>query len=442
MDVPVVIKCERVVRRSSRSNSIQGSRRNSTGPGIVEAKSKRRPSDGSAGRRPSATRSDTFRSLQNFLSEGPVPQDGSDSTRSRKPSGHNDKTATPRTSATSVIIGDEFDGLNMTPSVLEESLRDAAIGDSKTPPRQGRRHSHHGSGRTRTERSHSFDDYFVPTNLIKTNPPLDNSEHSCPHSADEISDIVAEYYEDGNEDADPSLAFMSESFRLAKEARAPTNTTNDKVRRGSRGSSTSSSRAPQAASNRRRSYHGAERRGSVTLRSGMSRRSSDPGAASTSDIFSGILGTFTGRLAEELNASAQDDNKSEAQDENEDDDFSTSKCTGDDSTALHDIIEGLEEAAEAGRSSIQVLTNENRLLKEANKQLVRDMEEQDEARREEIAGLKAELKAMSKKSVSMNKVSEAKDAAVEKLTKDLEKRDATISALQDVVTALRKKIGY
>lgn len=439
MDVPVVIKCERVVRRSSRSNSIQGGRRNSTGPGIVEAKPKRRPSDGSAARRQSATRSDTFRSLQNFLSEGPVPQDGSDSTRSRRSSRHNNRKASPRTSATLVIIGDEFDGLDMNPSVLEESLRVAAIGDSKTPPRQGRRHSHHGSGRT--ERSHSFDDYFVPTNLIKTKPPLDNGEHSCSHSADEISDIVAEYYEDGNEDADPSLAFMSESFRLAKEARPPTNT-NNKVRRGSRGSSTSSSRAPPAASNRRRSYDGAERRGSVTLRPGMSRRSSDPGAASTSDIFSGILGTFTGRLAEELNAqsSAQDDNRAEVQDE--DDDFSTSKCTGDDSTALHDIIEGLEEAAEAGRSSIQVLTNENRLLKEANKQLVRDMEEQDEARREEIASLKAELKAMSKKNVSMNKVSEAKDAAVEKLTKDLEKRDATISALQDVVTALRKKIGY
>ena len=56
--------------------------------------------------------------------------------------------------------------------------------------------------------------------------------------------------------------------------------------------------------------------------------------------------------------------------------------------------------------------------------------------------MKAELKAMNKRTISLSKVSEAKDKAVEKLTKDLEKRDATISALQDVVTALRKKIGY
>lgn len=436
MDVPVVIKCERVVRRSSKSSINQG-RRNSTGPGIVEAKSKRRPSDGSAGRRPSATRSDTFRSLQNFLSEGPVPQDGSDSTRSRKLSGHNNNNikATSRTSATSVIIGDEFDGLDMTPSVLEESLR--VTQDSKPAPTQGRRHSHHGSGRS--ERSHSFDDYFVPTNLNKTKAPLDG-EHSCSHSADEISDIIADYYEEGNEDGEPSLAFMSESFRAAKTAVSTNN--NNKVRRGSRDASTSSSRAPAPASNRRRSYHGAERRGSLTLRPGVSRRSSDPGMASSSDIFSGILGTFTGRLAEELNVQApsQDDNKSDVQDE--DDDPSASKCTGDDSTALHDIIEGLEEAAEAGRSSIQVLTRENRMLKEANKQLVLDMEQQDEARREEIASLKAELKALNKRNISLSKVSEAKDKAVEKLTKDLEKRDATISALQDVVTALRKKIGY
>ena len=436
MDVPVVIKCERAVRRSSKSSSIHG-RRNSTGPGIVEAKSKRRPSDGSASnRRPSATRSDTFRSLQNFLSEGPVPQDGSDSTRSRKSPNNSSNKATPRTSVTSVIIGDEFDGLDMTPSVLEESLRVAAKGDSKLAPNPARRHSHHGSGRS--ERSHSFDDYFVPTNLTKTKAPLDG-EHSCSHSADEISDIIADYYEEGNEDGEPSLAFMSESFRLAKAAVSTTATNNNKVRRGSRDNS--SSRAPAPASNRRRSYHGAERRGSLTLRPGVSRRSSDPGMASSSDIFGGILGTFTGRLAEELNVPpSQDDNKSDVQDE--DDDPSMSKCTGDDSTALHDIIEGLEEAAEAGRSSIQVLTSENRMLKEANKQLVLDMEQQDEARREEIASLKAELKAMNKRTISLSKVSEAKDKAVEKLTKDLEKRDATISALQDVVTTLRKKIGY
>ena len=435
MDVPVVIKCERAVRRSSKSSSIHG-RRNSTGPGIAEAKSKRRPSDGTASkRRPSATRSDTFRSLQNFLSEGPVPQDGSDSTPSRKSSGHNtNKMATSRPSATSVIIGDEFDGLDMTPSVLEESLRVVAKGDSKPAPNPGRRHSYHGSGRS--ERSHSFDDYFVPTNLNKTKAPLDG-EHSCSHSADEISDIIADYYEEGNEDGEPSLAFMSESFRLAKAA--VSTTANNKVRRCSRDNS--SSRAPAPALNRRRSYHGAERRGSLTLRPGVSRRSSDPGMASSSDIFGGILGTFTGRLAEELNVPpSQDDNKSDVQDE--DDDPSTSKCTGDDSTALHDIIEGLEEAAVAGRSSIQVLTNENCMLKEANKQLVLDMEQQDEARREEIASLKAELKAMNKRNISLSKVSEAKDKAVEKLTKDLEKRDATISALQDVVTTLRKKIGY
>ena len=422
MDVPIVIKCERSVRRSSKS-SIQG-RRNSTGPGLVDQKTRRRPSDGSA-RRPSATRSDTFRSLQNFLSEGPVPQDGSDSSPRSATSLKGGKRATPRTSATSVIIGDEFDGLDMTPSVLEESLRVAQ--DSKPALAQGRRHSYHGSGRS--ERSHSFDDYFVPTNLNKTKPPLDG-EHSSSHSADEVSDIIAEYYEEGHEDSQPSLALFSESFRLAKNAE----TANRKVRRGSRNDP--SSTAP--GSSRRRSYHGVERRGSLALKSGASRRSSDPGIASTSDIFGGILGTFTGRLAEEL--SVHDDKL--AKEEDEDGPPTTSQDSEDDSTALHDIIEGLEEAAEAGRSSIQVLTNENRMLKEANKQLVLDMEKQDEARREEIAALKAELKAVGKKNTVLGKVSETKDAAIEKLTKDLEKRDATISALQDVVTALRKKIGY
>ena len=325
------------------------------------------------------------------------------------------------------MIGDEFDGLEMTPAVLEESLR-VATQNSKPAPTHGRRHSHRGSGRS--ERSHSFDDYFVPTTLHgKTKPPLDG-EHSSSHSADEISDIMADYYEGDNEDSWPSLAFMADSLRLAK------------ARRGSRDISSSSSRAP--ASNRRRSYHGAEHRGSLTLRPGLSRRSSDPGIVS-SDIFGGILGTLTGRLAEELNVQPpsqddNDDNKSEVQ--GEDEDPSVSKCTGDESTALHDIIEGLEEAAEAGRSSIQVLTSENHMLKEANKQLVLDMEKQEEARLKEIASLKAKLKAMSKRNASLSKVSEAKDAAVEKLTKDLEKRDATISALQDVITALRKKIGY
>ena len=329
------------------------------------------------------------------------------------------------------MIGDEFDGLEMTPAVLEESLR-VATQNSKPAPTHGRRHSHRGSGRS--ERSHSFDDYFVPTTLhSKTKPPLDG-EHSSSHSADEISDIIADYYIGGSEDSGPSLAFMADSLRLAK-------TNSSKARRGSRDIS-SSSRAPE--SNRRRSYHGAEHRGSLTLRPGLSRRSSDPGIVS-SDIFGGILGTLTGRLAEELNVQPpsqddNDDNKSEVQ--GEDEDPSVSKCTGDESTALHDIIEGLEEAAEAGRSSIQVLTSENHMLKEANKQLVLDMEKQEEARLKEIASLKAKLKAMSKRNASLSKVSEAKDAAVEKLTKDLEKRDATISALQDVITALRKKIGY
>lgn len=317
-------------------------------------------------------------------------------------------------SATSVIIGDEFDGLDVTPAVLEESLR---VAQNSKPA------STHGH-----DKSHSFDDYFVPTNLHgKTKPTNLDGEHSCSHSADEISDIIAGYYEGGNEYTAPSLAFMPESFRLAKA-------NNNKVRGGSRDHS-SPTIAP--ASNRRRSYHGAERRGSLTLRSGVSRRSSDPGT----DIFGGILGTFTGRLAEEFNVQppSQDDNKSEVQ--GEDEDPSASKCTGDDSTALHDIIDGLEEAAEAGRSTIQVLSSENHMLKEANKQLVLDMEKQDEARREEIASLKAALKAISKRNVSLSKVSEAKDVAVKKLTKELEKRDATIFALQDMVTALRKKIG-
>ena len=307
----------------------------------------------------------------------------------------------------------------MTPAVLEESLR-VATQNPRPAPTHGRRHS-----------SHSFDDYFVPTTLHgKTRPPLDG-EHSSSHSADEISDIMADYYERDNEDSWPSLAFMADSLRLAK-------TNNSKARRCPRDIS-SSSRAPE--SNRRRSYHGAEHRGSLTLRPGQSRRSSDPGIVS-SDIFGGILGTLTGRLAEELKVQppSQDDNKSDVQ--GEDEDPSVSKCTGDESTALHDIIEGLEEAAEAGRSSIQVLTSENHMLKEANKQLVLDMEKQEEARLKEIASLKAKLKAMSKRNASLSKVSEAKDAAVEKLTKDLEKRDATISALQDVITALRKKIGF
>ena len=95
-------------------------------------------------------------------------------------------------------------------------------------------------------------------------------------------------------------------------------------------------------------------------------------------------------------------------------------------------IRNLKEAAESSQSSIENLTNEMRLM---NKQLLQESKLKDEASREEIASLKAELRASYKKNISISKSSKAE---ITRLEFELEKRDEAISKLQEEFEALKK----
>ena len=101
-----------------------------------------------------------------------------------------------------------------------------------------------------------------------------------------------------------------------------------------------------------------------------------------------------------------------------------------------DEIEDLQQAAKSSQRSIQVLTNEIRLLKEANKRLARERQRQEEACQKEIADLKNELKACYKKNICLSRSSKADAATIERLQLELDKRDMTISTLQDSLTVL------
>ena len=96
-------------------------------------------------------------------------------------------------------------------------------------------------------------------------------------------------------------------------------------------------------------------------------------------------------------------------------------------------IRNLKEAAESSQSSIETLTNEMRLM---NKQLLQESKLKDEASRDEIASLKAELRASYKKNISISKSSKAE---ITRLEFELEKRDETISKLQEELEALKKQ---
>lgn len=96
-------------------------------------------------------------------------------------------------------------------------------------------------------------------------------------------------------------------------------------------------------------------------------------------------------------------------------------------------IRNLKEASESSQSSIQTLTNEMRLM---NKQLLQESKLKDEASRDEIASLKAELRASYKKNISISKSS--KDE-ITRLEFEVEKRDEAISKLQEELEALKKR---
>ena len=101
-----------------------------------------------------------------------------------------------------------------------------------------------------------------------------------------------------------------------------------------------------------------------------------------------------------------------------------------------DEIEDLQQAAKSSQRSIQVLTNEIRMLKEANKRLTRERQRQEEACQKEIADLKNELKACYKKNICLSRSSKADAATIERLQLELDKRDMTIANLQDSLTVL------
>ena len=94
-------------------------------------------------------------------------------------------------------------------------------------------------------------------------------------------------------------------------------------------------------------------------------------------------------------------------------------------------IRNLKEAAESSQSSIQTLTNEMRLL---NQQIIQDSKLKDEASKEEIASLKAELRASYKKNISISKVSKTE---ITRLKFEIEKRDEEILRLQQELEALK-----
>ena len=85
-----------------------------------------------------------------------------------------------------------------------------------------------------------------------------------------------------------------------------------------------------------------------------------------------------------------------------------------------DEIEDLQQAAKSSQRSIQVLSNEIRMLKEANKRLARERQEQEEAWQKEIADLKNELKACYKKNICLSKSSRADAATIERLQLELD----------------------
>ena len=94
-------------------------------------------------------------------------------------------------------------------------------------------------------------------------------------------------------------------------------------------------------------------------------------------------------------------------------------------------IRDLKEAAESSHSSIQTLAEEMRLM---NKQLIQDSKLKDEASKEEISGLKAELRASYKKNISISRTSKAE---ITRLKFELEKRDEEILRLQQKLEALK-----
>lgn len=96
-----------------------------------------------------------------------------------------------------------------------------------------------------------------------------------------------------------------------------------------------------------------------------------------------------------------------------------------------DEIEDLQQAAKQQATSILVLTNEIRMLKEANKRLAQERQQQEEACQKELTDLKNELKACYKKNISLSKSSRADAATIERLQLELEKRDMTMATLQD-----------
>jgi len=100
-------------------------------------------------------------------------------------------------------------------------------------------------------------------------------------------------------------------------------------------------------------------------------------------------------------------------------------------------IEDLKHVAEASQRSLQVMNNEIRMLKEANRKLLQDMESRDKTSQHEVASLKRELTCCYKKNISLSKSSKANAAAVERLEEDLEKRDAKIATLEATISALK-----
>ena len=94
-------------------------------------------------------------------------------------------------------------------------------------------------------------------------------------------------------------------------------------------------------------------------------------------------------------------------------------------------IRDLKNAAESSQTSIQTLTDEMRLL---NQQIVQDSKLKDEASKEEIASLKAELRASYKKNISISKLSKTE---ITRLKFEIEKRDEEILRLQQELEALK-----
>ena len=107
--------------------------------------------------------------------------------------------------------------------------------------------------------------------------------------------------------------------------------------------------------------------------------------------------------------------------------FGSTGSTSDQADARDQEIRDLKAAAKTNQSIILSLTTEVRHL---NRQLTQDRE----TSRGELSSLKMELMASYRKNVSISK---AKNAEIDRLGSEIEKRDATVQRLQEELAILK-----